>query len=136
MPGRVVTKSLRKPDETSADRSIAIALARGGIFATILGTLGASVGQVWGLAGGGRGEKMVMLWKIKKKRKKHRKNARSLAKYWTVLCAGASEIWRCAAAGGQSGLHGSIQGLNLAHRSNIGKKGDRHGSRWPSLGPT
>ena len=49
--------------------------------------------------------------------KKHRKNAKNLA----VLCAGESKIWGWAAAGGQSGLHGSIQGLNLAqHRPNIG----------------
>ena len=91
----------------------------------ILGTLGASVGHVWGLAGGfwrlGR-KKMVMLWKIKKCGKTQ-ENARNVAKYWTVLCAGGSQIWGCAAAGGQSGLHGSIQGLNLTQSS-------------PNIGPT
>ena len=62
----------------------------------ILGTLGASVGQVWGLVGwlleAGK-EKMVMLWKIKKMWKKHRKNARNFAKYWTFCVSGESKIW-------------------------------------------
>ena len=72
---------------------------------------------VWPVAFGGWGKKMVMLGKITKMWK-NKENARNFAKYWTVLHTGGSKIWGCAAAGGQNGLHGSIQ---LAqNRPNIG----------------
>ena len=41
---------------------------------------------------------MVMLWKIKEKVEKQRKNARNFDKYWSVLCAGGSKIWGCEGA--------------------------------------
>ena len=83
---------------------------------SILGKLGASVGQVWGLAGGfwrpgGKNGDVVEI----------KKNSGNLAKYWTMLCAGGVQHPGLRGGWGQSGLHGSIQGLHLAQdRPNIG----------------
>ena len=63
----------------------------------ILGKLGTSVGQVWGLAGG--------FWRLKGKTK-NRKTPEVSAKYRSVFCARGSKIRGCAAAGVKVGYMG------------------------------
>ena len=82
----------------------------------ILGTLGASVGQVRGLAGGfwRPGGKYGDVVEKQKFMEKHRKNARNLAKYWTVLCAGGSKIWGWAAAVVHASSNPGVRWANIA----------------------